>query len=159
MKYQLKLKREVAELYQSNDPLRWVYLANKLNVDRQMTPREFRIFKKRMFATFKRMGVVVADAFKAITGAVSKAAESLATMVAAMSKIKNDQPAGAITVHRLPHAETINVRIAPTIGGLATAPIIGNVSDLKIHVDEALHLDDETMERVQKAVEKAENRG
>lgn len=151
MKYQTKLKREIAELYQSNDPLRWVYMANKFGVDRRMSRREFKIFKRRMFATFKRMGVAMETAVKNITGAMVSAAQSMANLVTAMTGIKNGG-LNDITVHRLPATETTHMRIAPSIGGLATAPIIP-IHDLKITVDEAMHLDDETMKTVEKAVE------
>ena len=161
MKYQRKLIRELAETYQSNDPLRWVYIANKLNADRRMTPREFRIFKRRAFATFKRMGITMNEALKSMVGAVSKAAGSLADMVVAMGKINNQHPNGAITVHRIPQTEMAigQLKVAPTLAQLPDAPILGHVTDMKIIVDEAMHLDDDTMKRVEKAVEKDKNRG
>lgn len=161
MKYQRKLKRELAETYQSNDPLRWVYIANKLNADRRMTPREFRIFKRRMFATFKRMGIAMNDALKNMVGAVSKAAGSLADMVVAMGKINHQHPNGAITVHRIPQTEMGigHVKVAPTLAQLPDAPIMGNITDMRIIVDEAMHLDDDTIAKVEKAVEKDKNRG
>lgn len=154
MKYQRKLKRELAELYQSNDPMRWAYMANKFGVDRRMTPREFQIFKRRMFKTFKNMGVAMETAVKNIVGAMTNAAQSMASLVTAMTGLKQNG-LNDITVHRLPATQIGmgEVRIAPTIGELATAPIIGDVTDLKITVDEAMHLDDETIKTVEKAVE------
>jgi len=140
-KYQRRAVNELAELYRSNDPLRYVYIANKLGVDRRMTPREFRIFKRRMFATFKRMGVALNDAVKNIVGAVSKAAQSFADMVTAM-KTAQQRDLGSIAVHRIPNTVVPigNLRVASTVDGLKDAPIIGNITDLQITVDETEHV-------------------
>ena len=143
MKYQRKLKREIAELYQSNDPLRWVYMANKFGVDRRMTPREFRIFKRRMFATFKRMGVAVADAMKNLVGAMTNAAQSFANMVTGMKQLKG-HGLNDITVHRIPQTQLGmgEIRIAPSLAELndATPIPIGEMHiSVEKHVDKDIN--------------------
>lgn len=142
-KYQRKLVREIATLYQSNDPLRYVYIANMLGVDRRMTPREFKIFKRRMFATFKKLGVTLNEAVTNMVGAMTKAAQSFADMVSAMTKINERNSVDPeITVHRVPNTVVPvgNLRVASTVDGLKDAPIIGNITDLQIIVDETEHV-------------------
>lgn len=161
-KYQRKLVDDLADVYQSNDPLRYVYIANKFGINRPMTPREFRIFKKRMFATFKKMGIAAQDAMKNLAGAMTKAASSVVEMVEAIKR-QNRSDLGHISIgsmpqidiskqmvnHRLYGARVVMpempaaVRVAPTIEGLKDAPILGGIKDLQISIDEYDGSDDE----------------
>lgn len=154
-RYQRKIVTELAEVYQSNDPLKYVYIANKLGINRPMTPREFRIFKKRMFATFKKMGIAAQEAMKNLAGAMTSVASSFASIADAFKKQRTND-LGHINIgsmpqidiskqmvnHRLYGARVITpempvaVRVAPTLEGLENAPMIGGIKDLKITLDE-----------------------
>lgn len=153
-KYQKKLVNDLAGIYQSNDPLKWTYIAHKLGVNRPMNAREFRIFKKRLLRTFKKMGIAVSDAVQNMVGALTKAASSMADMVAAMKR--QPSPLGGISIGSMPEVDIskqmidhslYNRRVLmgePIMGiGKIDPPILGNMPDLKISIDEYDGSDDE----------------
>jgi hypothetical protein len=70
---------QVAAHYQSKDPLRWVFIALKLNVDRWPTERERKLFSRRVVRTIERTAANVTKAFTALGAAVTQAAGSIKT--------------------------------------------------------------------------------
>lgn len=58
-KYQRKLVKDVAYWYQSDSPLKWVVIAQKLGSPRPMTPREQKLLA-RMVVRFTKKAVKTA---------------------------------------------------------------------------------------------------
>lgn len=161
-KYQRKNVKKLRDLVQSNDPLKWVYVSNLLGTNRQMTDREFRIFKRRMFKTFKNIGVTINRAFQGVAKAMTTAVKSFQALADAMrddpDKFKLDlkKIRPEITDEEIERASKVimssrlyqpkvmqppmTLKIASTVEGLKDAPIIGNVKDLQISVDETEHV-------------------
>lgn len=76
-KYQQKSVNKVSQLYQSNDPLKWVYIASVMGVNRPMTRREARIFIRRFKRGFQEMAKTIAKVFKGVATTVTRAVEGL----------------------------------------------------------------------------------
>lgn len=160
-KYQRKSVEKLRAHFNSNDPLKWVYAANLLGVQREMTPREFRIFKKRMFRTFKNIGVTITKAFQGVTKAMTTALKSFQLLADTMRdnpdkfrldlrKIRPgitneeiDRISKTIVTSKLYNPKVMKppmtLKVASTVEELNNAPIIGNVKDLKISIDKTEH--------------------
>lgn len=79
-RYQRKLVNEVATYYQSNDPLRWVFIAVKLNVDRQPSERERKLFARRVRKTVEHTAEQLVARMSAFAEAVRNMGVSLKQM-------------------------------------------------------------------------------
>ena len=164
MKYQRKMKRELAELYQSNDPMHWVYLSAKLgNTNRLMTDRERRIFMRRLTRTFKGVADTIKRMFDELPKMVTKVASSVAALADAFNKNPQMQSPllkTHISIAPIPDNLSGDIMSRRLIGELAVKPItMPNMHIGTIIVDEAMHLDDDTIESVNKLVEKGKNGG
>lgn len=76
-RYQQKQINHLRQLYQSNDPMRWVYLASALGVNRPLTERERRIFVRRFSKAMKNIGKVVNEAIVAVVATATRAINGL----------------------------------------------------------------------------------
>jgi hypothetical protein len=146
--YQRKLVNELAQVYQSNDPLKWVYIAHKFGIDRPMTNREARIAHKRMIRSFKRMGIAAADAFRNMSKVITRVAGSISDMA---ESIKRSQ---ALSLGLEPQIDISKQMMLhrlydPKVIMPPEPKILGNMPDMQIIVDEAMHLDDETIAKLE----------
>lgn len=120
-KYQKKSVNKISQLYQSNDPLKWVYIASIMGVNRPMTKREARIFWRRFKRGIDQMVQTIAKVFRGVATTVKKAVEG----ITAFAKATEGMPKMA------------DIRIAPTVAELDTAPAIrGVVSDIKLEMND-----------------------
>lgn len=79
-RYQKRLVNELATHYQSKDPLKWVFIAIKLDVDRWPTDRERKLFSRRVVRTVERTAEQVVAGMAAFALAVTQAAGSFKTL-------------------------------------------------------------------------------
>lgn len=77
-RHQKKIVKRLADLYQSNDPLRWydmkVMTRGWIIAQHEATPRERELARRRMLKGIKELG----DAFKRLGQSAAQAAESMA---------------------------------------------------------------------------------
>lgn len=125
-KYQKKSVNKIAVLYQSNDPLKWVYIASIMGVNRPMNKREARIFWRRFKHGIDQMVQTIAKVFKGVATTVARAVEGLT----AFAKATEGMPKMA------------DIRITPTVAELDNAPAIrGVITDIKLDTNEVVKHD------------------
>lgn len=78
--YQKRAVNQLAALYQSNDPLRWVFIAVKLNVDRAPSEREKKLFARRVRKTVEHTAEQLVAGMAAFAEAVRGVGVSLKQM-------------------------------------------------------------------------------
>ena len=83
-KYQRRLVSELRVLYQSNDPLRWLYIGTKIKCNRRITERERKIFMRRIADTAKDAFKMVTETFQNITVTMQQAANNMRSLVGAI---------------------------------------------------------------------------
>lgn len=158
MKYQRKIKREIADLYQSNDPLRYVYLANRFGINRHMTRRELKYFKRSINQTFKHAAQAAKDMMTAFSSAMTNAATSIKALAEAMKSQQFNSPHVSITVEPkiAPIDDNLSDRLLMRhrlVGDVALQmPKMPALSVGSLIVDEAMNIDDETLEKMKKAL-------
>lgn len=90
-RYQQRHVDQLATLYRSKDPLKWAFIALKLNVDRWPTERERKLFSRRVVRTVERTAEQVTAAFAAFGAAVTQAAGSIKTFADNMKQQQEEE--------------------------------------------------------------------
>ena len=77
--YQRKQVEQLAKYYQSNDPLRWVFIGLKIAPDRIPSRREQKLFSRRVVRTIEQTTEQVMAGMAAFAAAVTQMGSSFKT--------------------------------------------------------------------------------
>lgn len=127
-RYQRKLVNEVATLYQSNDPLKWAYIANRMKVTYVMSDRERRIMFRRAVKSFKDAAQYIGKVFGQVLTSVQEA-------VGALVSFANASGINAADIQRATIPRSVIDTNPKIVGGLKM-PEMRGLSANKIIIDE-----------------------
>lgn len=109
-KYQRRQVAALAELYRSKDVLRWVYIASRLGVKRDMSSHERKILIRRMAVDIKKVADALGKALQSIVLTVENAAAALVKAFGG-NDLHIDHIAPATTLKGIEHGAIVNTRL------------------------------------------------
>lgn len=90
-KHQRKLINEVSVLYQSNDPLKWVFIAQRFGSSRPITPREQKLLAKRIVKWTKQAVKTATKAIQQFGITMNEAAKNMRKFTEAFNKSQESE--------------------------------------------------------------------
>lgn len=88
-KYQRKQVKQIRDLYNSNDPLRWLFISIKLGIWRAPTKREQKLLARRVAKMVRGVAKAATEAIQVIGVAARNAGKTMQAIATAFTEKNN----------------------------------------------------------------------